>query len=75
MTTTMRGRKAVFLNNETVEQALRGIQSGTFKSRYLTIKLVEMGFVEASVIKGQGRGRPRVVYSLSEKGQKQISGV
>lgn len=72
MSVDNRGRKPTFLNNESVEIALRAIHSGNFKSRYLTIKLIAMGLVESSTSKSLGRGRPRIAYSLSEKGRQQI---
>jgi predicted ArsR family transcriptional regulator len=72
MTETTRGRKAVFLNEETINNALQEIQVGNFKSRYLTIKLVEMGLVESTTSKGQGRGRPKVVYSLTDSGKSRL---
>lgn len=73
MTETTRGRKAVFLNKQTVDNALWEIQAGNFKSRYLTIKLIEMGLVESTTSKGQGRGRPKVVYSLTDSGRSYLA--
>lgn len=67
-----RGRKATFQNNDSVVEALVAIHTGKFKSRYLAIKLVEMGLVETSTHKQSGRGRPRIQYTLSEKGRQQI---
>jgi len=72
MSTATRGRKAVFVNEQEVRQALKAVQSGNYKSRYLTIKLLNMGLVEATKSKGEGRGRPRVIYSLTEQGQEMI---
>lgn len=73
MTQSTRGRKAVFLNKETIDKALQEIQTGSFKSRYLTMKLIEMDLVEAATAKGQGRGRPKVVYTLTQKGQDHLT--
>lgn len=66
MSDETRGRKAVFLNKESVEEALIAIHSGSFKSRYLTLKLVEMGLVELQRI----RRRDEVVHVFNTAYQK-----
>ena len=72
MSTETRGRKPTFADTDALVHALRDIESGKHIGRYLSTKLVTMGFVEASTIKSRGRGRPRIVYILSEKGRQQI---
>lgn len=67
-----RGRKPTFSSVDVLIQALKDIENGKKVSRYLCIKLVEIGMVQPSTIRSEGRGRPRVVYILSEKGRQQI---
>jgi DNA-binding PadR family transcriptional regulator len=67
------GRKEVFANKFAVVDMLERVKEmGMGESRYLTLKLVEMGFVKAEDIKGEGRGRPRKVYVLTGKGRGRI---
>ena len=61
-----RGRKAVFADKFAVVEALKNI---TDVSRYLALKLAERGFIEVETVKGEGRGRPRVVYKVTGKGR------
>lgn len=64
------GRKAEFENSKTVAKALRAVRdNGLYKSRFLTLKLVERGFVEAVNMPSGFRGRPRVNYVLTGKGR------
>ena len=72
-TENTRGRKKTFANKFNVIDCLNRIQEGNFKSRYLTLKLVEMGFVEVVTEKGEGRGRPRVTYRVTGKGRGRIA--
>lgn len=72
MITETRGRKSTFSDSDALVRALRDIESGKRIGRYLSTKLVTMGFVETSTINSQSRGRPRIVYILSEKGRQQI---
>lgn len=67
-----RGRKPALADKFAVVDALEKIQSGDFKSRYLTLKLVELGFVKTTNVKCEGRGRPRVIYELTGKGRGRI---
>lgn len=68
MSEKTRGRKAVFADDNTIIQALNEIKTGSAKSRYLVGKLIAMGLVSTVTIKGEGRGRPKVVYQLTEDG-------
>lgn len=68
-----RGRKLAFANKFNVIDALTAIQTGSFKSRHLTMKLIDMGLVEAVTVKGEGRGRPRVVFQVTGKGRGRIA--
>lgn len=71
-TENTRGRKPAFADKFAVVDALEKIQTGEFKSRYLTLKLVELGFVKTNNVKGEGRGRPRVTFELTGKGRGRI---
>jgi len=65
-----RGRKEVFADKFAVVDMLEKVKvNGKGDSRYLTLKLVEMGFVAAVGVKCEGRGRPRKVYELTGKGR------
>lgn len=64
-----RGRKAVFADKFAVVDALEKVKAGEFKNRYLALKLVDMGFVEAVPVKGEGRGRPAINYELTGRGR------
>lgn len=67
-----RGRKPAFADKFAVVDALEKIKNGEFKSRYLTLKLVDLGFVKTTNVKGEGRGRPRVIFELTGKGRGRI---
>lgn len=67
-----RGRKPALADKFAVVDTLEKIQTGDFKSRYLTLKLVELGFVKTNSVKGDGRGRPRITYELTGKGRSRI---
>jgi predicted ArsR family transcriptional regulator len=68
-----RGPKEVFADKFAVVDMLEAVKTnGVGKSRYLTLKLVEMGLVEAVDVKGEGRGRPRKVYTLTGKGRGRV---
>jgi len=68
-----RGRKEVFADKFAVVDMLERVkESGMGESRYLTLKLVEMGYVEAEDVKSEGRGRPRKIYKLTGKGRGRI---
>lgn len=65
-----RGRKEVFADKFAVVDMLERVkETGMGDSRYLTLKLAEMGYVEAEEVKSEGRGRPRKVYKLTGKGR------
>lgn len=65
-----RGRKEVFADKFAVVDMLERVkETGMGDSRYLTLKLAEMGYVEAEDVKAEGRGRPRKVYKLTGKGR------
>jgi predicted ArsR family transcriptional regulator len=64
------GRKEVFANKFAVVDMLERVkETGMGESRYLTLKLVEMGFVVAEDVRSEGRGRPRKVFKLTGKGR------
>ena len=64
------GRKEVFADKFAVVDMLERVkETGMGDTRYLTLKLVEMGYVEAEDVKSEGRGRPRKVYKLTGKGR------
>ena len=67
-----RGRKPALADKFAVVDALEKIKAGDFKSRYLTLKLVDLGFVKVNSVKGEGRGRPRVIFELTGKGRGRI---
>ena len=59
-----RGPKFVLKNTKNVVAALRGEKQ---LSRYHTMQLVEMGYLEAEEVVSGGRGRPRHQYVLTGK--------
>jgi hypothetical protein len=67
-----RGRKETFASEEKLVSTLDSLVNDTEKkiSRYLMLKLVDMGYidVEDEVIPNRGRGRPGKLYSISNKG-------
>jgi predicted ArsR family transcriptional regulator len=67
-----RGRRPVFNDQGYIVTILKNVEIGQPSSRYLMNQLVDLGLVERTTSKGQGRGRPRVVYNLSEKGRQHI---
>lgn len=67
-----RGRKPVLADKFAVVDALEKIQIDRFKSRYLILKLVDLGFVKPTNVKGEGRGRPHIIYELTGKGRSRI---
>lgn len=69
MSEKTRGRKAVFTDNSSIIQALNEIKTGSAKSRYLVGKLIAMGLVSAVTVRGEGRGRPKVTYQLTDDGK------
>jgi hypothetical protein len=71
--TLTRGRKPTLANKFAVIDALNAVSAGNFKSRYLTLKLIDLGFVVAKQMKSEGRGRPRVVYELTGKGRGRLA--
>lgn len=42
-------------------------------SRTLTVKLVDMGYVTTTEVKGEGRGRPTKYFTLTGKGKSYLS--
>jgi predicted ArsR family transcriptional regulator len=72
-TVSRRGRLAVFRDNYAIVEVLEAIAAGMTKSRYLTLQLVQMGFVKPVTVKTEGRGRPRVVYEVTGKGRGRIA--
>lgn len=68
-TTKTLGRKPALADKFAVVDALEQVKNGEFKSRYLTLKLVELGFVKVVPVKGEGRGRPRVTFELTGQGR------
>ncbi len=73
ITKSNRGRKLAFANKFNVIDALTAVQTGNFKSRHLTMKLIDMGLVEAVTVKSEGRGRPRVLFQVTGKGRGRIA--
>lgn len=69
MSEKTRGRKAVFSDSNAVIQALSELKAGSTKSRYLVGKLIAMGLVSTVTVKGDGRGRPKIVYQLTDDGK------
>ena len=72
-TTRGRGRPAVFADKFGVVDALAALAGGKAPSRYLLLKLVEMGFVATRTVKSEGRGRPRVEFDLTGKGRGRLA--
>jgi predicted ArsR family transcriptional regulator len=67
-----RGRRPVFDDPRSIATILKNVEMGQPSSRYLMNKLVNMGLVETTTVKRQGRGRPQIVYNLSEQGRRQL---
>ena len=74
-TVTKRGRKEIFAKAELLVAVLAEIQNGApegakpVATRFLTERLAEAGLVKFRNVKGEGRGRPRKVASLTYKGR------
>jgi predicted ArsR family transcriptional regulator len=68
-----RGRRPIFSNKNALTDVLEMISQNSFKSRYLSLKLIEMGLVEAVGEKTVMRGRPRVNYRLTGKGRGRLA--
>lgn len=64
-----RGRKETFENAKAFAAVLKDTEKLNMLSRYLTLKLVNKGYMEAKTVKGEGRGRPRVEYVVTGKGR------
>lgn len=67
--------KAKMENKFWIVDSLTAIQEGegTKVSYYHKRKLVNRGFLEVNHIKGDGRGRPSVVYALAGKGRSYLA--
>lgn len=67
--TKHRGRVSILSNEVKVREMLEAISKNKSvqPSRYLKEKLVDEGFLEKQKIERDQRGRPPVVYSLTEK--------
>lgn len=59
------GPKPMFQDKFKVVDALAAFSEGKAVSRYLTLQLLEKGFLTVTEVKGEGRGRPRKEYALS----------
>jgi predicted ArsR family transcriptional regulator len=61
-------RHPTFATNAAIGEALRELQEGKL-SRFLTLQLIEKGFVAIEVVHKEGRGRPAHNYVLTGKGK------
>lgn len=64
-----RGRPAAFENKKQIAAALRAIGTENAPSRYLTMQLVEAGYVEVQPVSNGRRGRPAHEYTVAGKGR------
>ena len=58
-----------FNTNKNIASTLVAINEGKTVSRYLSLQLVALGLLKTEAVKNDGRGRPRVIYSVSGKGR------
>jgi DNA-binding PadR family transcriptional regulator len=76
-----RGRKEIFAKPELMKRALRDIRKGaategkTTATYFLTRRLAEAGLVEFVTVKGDGRGRPRKIATVTRAGEMAIASV
>lgn len=61
-----KGRKPTFSEPQKIVESLLKIQLGGVETRHLTLKLVEKDLLSTKTIKSEGRGRPKVVYELTD---------
>ena len=76
------GRPAIFGDKWGIVEGLKIVRdSGEYipaaddapMSRTLTLKLVDMGYVQPVDIKGEGRGRPKKAYTLTGKAKSYLA--
>jgi DNA-binding PadR family transcriptional regulator len=77
--TVKRGRKEIFAKPELMKRALREIRNGTkpegkpTATYFLTRRLADAGLVEFVAVRGEGRGRPRKVATVTREGELAIA--
>jgi DNA-binding PadR family transcriptional regulator len=78
---TKRGRKEIFAKPKLLKRTLREIRKGVptegeaAATYFLTRKLADAGLVEFVAVKGTGRGRPRLIASVTREGEMAIASI